>query len=130
MKIDRQKLLDTLTNEKVHAPKLHAAMREVGWVESAVILNALAGTESDYDLEAVGDDGDSLGLWQVNTPTWAKLWPGSYPPANWETLGVQLGMVGPVWRSTATTITRARTLFGVTAFPVETEASIANLAWQ
>lgn len=40
---------------------------------SAAILTAIAGWESNgYNSDAVGDGGDSLGLWQINVPTWAS----------------------------------------------------------
>ena len=35
-----------------------------------VMLYALAGVESDFTVDAVGDGGNSIGLWQIYKPIW------------------------------------------------------------
>lgn len=85
----RQYLLDTLTQAEIPS-KLAACMDDVGRELAAAILVAIAGAESNYDAEAVGDNGDSFGLWQINAPTWGG------PPSEWQVLGTQMDwVVGP-----------------------------------
>ena len=85
--IAARKLFDTLATH----PAL-ATARRTGQLRPEVVLTALASVESGYRLDALGDGGKSIGLWQVHTPSW----PGA-PGAAWkESLEAQIQYVRQV----------------------------------
>lgn len=94
MKIKRSYILDVLTQSELPR-RLAGAMGDypAGRDGSAAILTALAGVESNYQVDALTpDDGgegyDSYGLWQLNERWWGTR------PQNWETIGTQLIELG------------------------------------
>lgn len=134
----RLELLNVLTDPKVHIPELRRCMGKLttpagapGYARSAAILTALAGMESAYDLEAVGDNGASIGLWQINRQWWGKFGGSkNQRPVDWETLGKQLEMVTPIWCDAVNVIRFAQKKYDVRSLPVHTEGELAQMAWQ
>lgn len=116
MKTTWRYLLEVLTGPTVDlVPKLKNAMNRFPGGDNdrgraAAALTAIAVWESDLDTEAVGDNGQSLGLWQVNIPTWKTKLGGEKKARELASgaIGEQLEAIAPVMANAVSKMTRAQ----------------------